>query len=512
MGNFKWKWRVEDYDIKKTGVSFNCSDEKLKSLFDKCERLCKENTKTFGDYNVLIEGAVYNGVWLETQPMGGEMYAKRDIKIALANILIFLRYQRRDGKMPGMINIQKWLNSITPHYDWMQGVFLPYPALKLYYLIKDSDYLNMLYVALKDFDNCLWRERDSTKNGCLESWCIWDVGEDNSTVHMLHGLKMPDHGPWAKSTPPTEYPSLPHKSPQYMGYSYAIRSTLAKISQILNNGEEEYWLQQAKVVQENAKKYLWDDKLKAFYLKDKDGKVIDALTQENIKCMYSGLMTKEMANDFIDKHLLNPEEFFTPYPLPAIAANSKYFHVDKEHSNCHEELEQSGNCEDDINENSWSGPLNGLIWQRSITALLNYDRHIETAIFGEKILNLLKNTRILTQNYNPFTGLPASKGTDGYGPTMLSALEYISMLYGVNLDCDKVYFSALSGMSFDYSQTLGDDVYKLESDGKICSAYLNNNKLFSFNPDYRILTDIKGNVISIHPLKKGLDSNNAIIK
>ena len=95
---------------------------------------------------------------------------------------------------------------------------------------------------------------------------------------------------------------------------------------------------------------------------------------------------------------------------------------------------------------------------------------------------------------------------------MLSALEYISMLYGVNLDCDKVYFSALSGMSFDYSQTLGDDVYKLESDGKICSAYLNNNKLFSFNTDYRILTDIKGNVISIHPLKKGLDSNNAIIK
>ena len=53
--------------------------------------LCKQNLKTFNDYQVLIEGAKYTGVWLETQPIGGEMYAKRNMKTALSNILIFIR-------------------------------------------------------------------------------------------------------------------------------------------------------------------------------------------------------------------------------------------------------------------------------------------------------------------------------------------------------------------------------------------------------------------------------------
>ena len=97
------KWRVEEYDLNKTGVSFTSENELLKTIFDECEELCRSNVRVFGDYKCLIEGAKYIGVWLETQPMGGEMYAKRDLKIALANILIFLRNQRADGKMPGMI-------------------------------------------------------------------------------------------------------------------------------------------------------------------------------------------------------------------------------------------------------------------------------------------------------------------------------------------------------------------------------------------------------------------------
>ena len=49
------------------------------------------------DKRVLREGADFDGVWLETQPMGGEMYAKRDMEVALNNQLIFLENQRRNG-------------------------------------------------------------------------------------------------------------------------------------------------------------------------------------------------------------------------------------------------------------------------------------------------------------------------------------------------------------------------------------------------------------------------------
>ena len=111
----------QSYALSQNSVAFKTNDSALQYVFDECERLCRENIKEFNDYKVLIEGAKYTGVWLETQPMGGEMYAKRNLEVALNNILIFLRYQRRDGKLPGMIMFENPWRGVVPHYDWMQG-------------------------------------------------------------------------------------------------------------------------------------------------------------------------------------------------------------------------------------------------------------------------------------------------------------------------------------------------------------------------------------------------------
>ena len=35
-------------------------------------------------------GGGYGNVWIERQPMGGEMYAKRNIEVALNNQIIFM--------------------------------------------------------------------------------------------------------------------------------------------------------------------------------------------------------------------------------------------------------------------------------------------------------------------------------------------------------------------------------------------------------------------------------------
>eukprot|EP01048_Picozoa_sp_COSAG05_P017340 COSAG05_NODE_2349_length_3195_cov_18.782332_2_plen_343_part_00 len=49
------------------------------------------------------EGAQFHGVWLETQPMAGAMYATRNARIALDNQLVFMRAQAPDGYMPGQV-------------------------------------------------------------------------------------------------------------------------------------------------------------------------------------------------------------------------------------------------------------------------------------------------------------------------------------------------------------------------------------------------------------------------
>ena len=51
-------------------------------------------------FGVLEEGSVYCGAWIETQPMGGAMWATRDVRAALNNQLVFTRSQRSDGRYP----------------------------------------------------------------------------------------------------------------------------------------------------------------------------------------------------------------------------------------------------------------------------------------------------------------------------------------------------------------------------------------------------------------------------
>ena len=57
----------------RTSVFFNTRDEALQRLYDEAERKCLLNLKRFDGRTVLVEGGGYEKIWLETQPMGGDM-------------------------------------------------------------------------------------------------------------------------------------------------------------------------------------------------------------------------------------------------------------------------------------------------------------------------------------------------------------------------------------------------------------------------------------------------------
>ena len=86
-----------------TGVFFRTENEAIQRLFDAAEHKCLGNLQRFGPDQVLVEGGGYEKIWLETQPMGGEMYAKRNLTAALNNQLLFMRTQRADGRIAGSI-------------------------------------------------------------------------------------------------------------------------------------------------------------------------------------------------------------------------------------------------------------------------------------------------------------------------------------------------------------------------------------------------------------------------
>ena len=97
-----------------TMVSFRCDDPALMKLYHEAESRCRWNLKDFGGDTVLVEGGGYRKIWLETQPMGGEMYALRNLQVGLNNSLMFMRHQREDGRLPGSVRADG--NKVIPEY------------------------------------------------------------------------------------------------------------------------------------------------------------------------------------------------------------------------------------------------------------------------------------------------------------------------------------------------------------------------------------------------------------
>ncbi len=455
-----------------TDVYFQTSNAILKKIFDKAESNLTGNIRIFDGIKVLVEGTVlYPNVWLETQPMGGEMYGKRNLEIALNNHEIFMKYQRDDGRLPGMISTLE-NGTCRGHYDWLQGCFFATSAYLTFFLARQNDeYLKKLYKSLEKFDEYLWKYRDSDGDGCLESWCKWDTGEDFSS--RLEGV--PDY--FGGEIPPCESGCAPFESSDFMGYSHCNRFILSKISRILDNGKEEYWAKEARKIREKIKDYLWFNN--ACYDRDNNNELMQVLTHNTLKAMYFNAVEQDMADNFLREHLLNTNEFWTEMPLPSIAINDSKFR--------------------NIETNNWSGQPEGLTYQRAIRALENYGHFAEVCLLGEKLIKAASQKFIFTQQFDPFTGKPSledEEGYSGYGPTTLSVLEYISRMFGVHIEEEDVLWSGLADGSntYRYTQKWFDKEYKIENDGKMFLCILNEKIIFSCSCGVRIVTDYDGNL------------------
>ena len=110
--------------LPETQVSFSCKNETLQRVYDTAEEKCRGNLKRFGGDLVLVEGGGYEKIWLETQPMGGEMYALRNLEAAKNNVQLFMRHQREDGRLPG--SIQCIDGKAEAQFNKYQGFCFPF--------------------------------------------------------------------------------------------------------------------------------------------------------------------------------------------------------------------------------------------------------------------------------------------------------------------------------------------------------------------------------------------------
>jgi hypothetical protein len=400
------------------------------------------------------------------------MYAGHHLEAALNNQRLFMEHQRADGRIPGSIALED--GRLIPQFNKFQGFCFPAPALNLYHWLgRDSAYLQQLQDCLARFDAYLWRTRDSDGDGCLESWCVTDTGEDGA-------LRYGD-APfwWTEETPPQGCEVVPIASMDVMGYSFAARDALAQIARLQGNPTAaEAWQTRAGAVAQKIRAHLWSEPRGACFDRDRAGRPMPTLVHNNLRLMYWGALSPDMARRFTTEHLLNPAEFWTPMPLPSVAANDPLFR--------------------NAPGNNWSGQPQGLTYQRALRALENYGFEHLLAPIARKLFHAVTASGRFAQQYDPFTAA-ATSPNDGYGPTVLSVLAYTGHLYGIHPEGGEILWSCApedAPAPWETTLQIGDWSARLTCDGRKAEASLNGRPCFTSAPGRRVVTDWRG-----HPTK-----------
>ena len=121
--------------------------------------------------------------------------------------------------------------------------------------------------------------------------------------------------------------------------------------------------------------------------------------------------------------------------------------------------------------------------------------------FFHKLIELIKKNKSFPQQFNPFTGETCPNIPNGYGPMVFAFLEYLSLLKGVNVSYNEVYWSGAEKEKFGYTQNIRNKEYALKSDD-VLNAYTDGQLKFTFSHGLRVKTDLKGEIISVYGISE----------
>jgi hypothetical protein len=310
-----------------------------------------------------------------------------DKDLAYANALETLREETAAGFVPNYARAGNWKSS-----DRSEPPVGAITVLGLYEKFHGRWFLEDAFEPLLKWNRWWADHRD------IQSYLAWGSDGKNQPENLDDNSR----GTWQGAI----FESGLDNSPMYDGTFYNPRThaveyadvglmsmyiadcdALAKIADTLAKTSE------AKELRDRALRYqaklatLWDNKAGIFLNKDlHTGQPNTRLSPTNFYPMLAKVATPEQAKTMIEKHLLNPDEFWGQWVIPSIMSNDAAFK----------------------DQNYWRGriwgPMNYLVY----LGLLNYDDSAARSAFAQKSYELFlkewKENGHVHENYNAITG------------------------------------------------------------------------------------------------------------
>ena len=362
--------------------------------------LAANTRKVFGyDIPVLIEGGVYSGIWLECGPVEGLVYGRFAPQVARANHDVFFHHQREDGYFPC------WVWGDRKGAGQIQMVVpIAATALETADLLGDEAFLARAYAACVRWDQWLGRHRNTRGTGLCEAFCEYDTGHDNSP--RFQGLPKECPGGDAAICPSAG--KLPYLAPDLSASVYGGRCALAKMADRLGKRPEaQLWLDQAEQMRALILRHCFDPEDECFYDVDRDGGFVrirgDALT----RVLGEHVPGQALFERIYKRHIINPAEFWTPFPLPSISIDDPAF-------------VRALPC------NSWGGASQALTALRAPRWFLHYGKGKDLEHLMNRWVQAILDAPGFMQQMNPWTGEFST--SEGYSPAMCVLIDFVDRL------------------------------------------------------------------------------------
>lgn len=452
---------------------FRCDQADLQIKYDAALEGLKKNTVLVGDFpeKVLIEGGMYTGIWLECGPHESTVYKIVDPQVTFSSHRIFYSKQHEDGCFTAAIQYHRAFAGMI-----QMVVPIASTALETALYTQNEKFLEESYNACAKWDRWLSTYRNTRKTGLCEMFCEWDTGHDQSP--RLNGL--PRECPEGNARLCHDLDILPYLAPDLSATVYGGRTALARMARLLGkDAEAAVWEEKAEEIRRAILAYCFDGETLCFYDLNAKNRFVRIVGDILTRVLSEHVVDQSLFELIFKRHIINPEEFWTPYPLPSIAINDPMF--DK-----------------NLPENSWGGASQALAALRTPRWMNYYKKPSWHTILMEKWVGALVKAPDFMQQMNPWTGEFSTSA--GYSPAMCVMLDFIPRLYGVRWEDGELEWNCAmpqGASSCSYSVDAPAGTAEIARSGNVSTARLAGRLLFQAEGTGRIITDNQGTILRL---------------